>query len=142
VNLCSRPSFRKSNDKTGFTELELDDRTQLPNSRGRPRRLLDNLEEIGLYSQSSSRKSGHEAGQMNLEIDEHTQMSDERSWLRTLLFQTACFLWLLPITALLVLNFKNHIIGASAWCPHQDFYVGWFNPVSAVPLQNLHDFDK
>ena len=27
------------------------------------------------------------------------------------------FLWIVPITALLVLNFKSHVIGASIWCP-------------------------
>ena len=27
------------------------------------------------------------------------------------------FLWLAPIAALLVLNFKRHVIGASVWCP-------------------------
>ena len=27
------------------------------------------------------------------------------------------FLWIAPIVTLLVLNFKNHVIGASIWCP-------------------------
>jgi hypothetical protein len=142
VNLCPRPLSRKSKYETMPTELELDDRTQSSDRRGAPRKSLDSLGAVDLCYQSTSRKSGHEAGQTELELDEQAQLSDKRSWLRTLLFQTACFLWLLPMVALLVLNFKNHIVGASAWCPYRDCYVGWFNPVGAVPLQNLRDFDK
>lgn len=77
-----------------------------------------------------------------MELGQHPQITDRRSWLRTILFQIACFLWILPIAALLTLNFKRHIVGASAWCPTQDCYVGWFNPVRAVPLDNLRDFDR
>jgi hypothetical protein len=77
-----------------------------------------------------------------LDFGKHPQLSDKRGWLRTLLIQTACFLWLLPIAAILVLNFKQQIIGASAWCPKRDCYVGWFNQISIIPLQNLQNFDR
>ena len=42
------------------------------------------------------------------------------------------FLWLAPIITLLVLNFKNHIIGASAWCPggHCSSGVGSSDPAA------------
>ncbi|KAF7197544.1 hypothetical protein HII31_01047 [Pseudocercospora fuligena] len=36
---------------------------------------------------------------------------------KTVLIQMFAFLWLVPILALLILNIKRHIIGASAWCP-------------------------
>lgn len=35
----------------------------------------------------------------------------------TFLVQLFAFLWLVPIITLLILNIKQHIIGASAWCP-------------------------
>lgn len=94
------------------------------------------------YSPSQSRSSYNEPGTQQLELDEHPQLTDKRSWLQTVLVQLACFLWLLPIAALLTLNFLKFTVGASAWCPDRDCYVGWFNPVRSVPLQNLRSFDK
>ena len=38
-------------------------------------------------------------------------------WAWHIFSHTVSFLWLGPITALLVLNYKHHIIGASVWCP-------------------------
>lgn len=38
-------------------------------------------------------------------------------WAWHIFSHTASLLWLAPITALLVLNYKHHIIGASVWCP-------------------------
>ena len=40
-----------------------------------------------------------------------------RRWRRTVVSQILGLLWLAPITTLLILNWKGHIIGASAWCP-------------------------
>ena len=89
-----------------------------------------------------SPSSSNEHGLTKLELGQHPQLVDKRGWLPTLLIQSACFLWLLPIAALLALNFEKYIVGASAWCPDRDCYVGWFNPVRSVPLQNLRSFDK
>lgn len=38
-------------------------------------------------------------------------------WAWHIFSHTASLLWLAPIAALLVLNYKHHIIGASVWCP-------------------------
>lgn len=101
-----------------------------------------NPEAVSLYPRPPSPSSSNEQGLKKLELDQHPQLADKRGWVPTLLIQSACFLWLLPITVLLTLNFKHHIVGASAWCPDRDCYVGWFNPVRSVPLQNLRSFDK
>ena len=77
-----------------------------------------------------------------LQLSLQPSSSGQRGCLRTLLLQTGCLLWLLPITALLTLNFKRHIVGASAWCPDRDCHVGWFNPIRSVPMENLREFDK
>lgn len=101
-----------------------------------------NPETVSLCYRPLSRSSSNEQGLKQLELGQHPQLMDKRGWLQTLLIQTASFLWLLPIAALLTLNFKNYVVGASAWCPDRDCYVGWFNPVRSVPLQNLRSFDK
>lgn len=77
-----------------------------------------------------------------MQLDHNTQLAEKRSWLSTALIQFVCFLWLVPVVALLILNFKKHVIGASAWCPKQDCFVGWFNQVISVPIQNLEKFDR
>ncbi|KAF2167799.1 hypothetical protein M409DRAFT_53763 [Zasmidium cellare ATCC 36951] len=46
----------------------------------------------------------------------HWESVKPRFW-KTLLIQLFAFLWLVPVTLLLILNIKGHIIGASAWCP-------------------------
>ena len=46
-----------------------------------------------------------------------TTKSRPKNWTWHILSHAVSFLWLAPIIALLVLNFKGHIIGASAWCP-------------------------
>ncbi|MCJ1464103.1 hypothetical protein MMC07_002716 [Pseudocyphellaria aurata] len=40
-----------------------------------------------------------------------------RSWTWAVVSQTISVLWLAPIIALLILNFKAYVIGASIWCP-------------------------
>lgn len=77
-----------------------------------------------------------------MELDQHTQLAGKRSWLVTLLVQIGCFLWLVPIVALLTLNSIKYVIGASAWCPKKNCYVGWFNVDFSVPLKNLESFDR
>jgi hypothetical protein len=80
--------------------------------------------------------------QTKLELGQHPQLSQERRKRSTLLIQVACSLWILPVVALLTLNFKRYIVGASAWCPYQDCHVGWFNRERSIPLANLRRFDK
>lgn len=40
-----------------------------------------------------------------------------RSWTWAIVSQLIGVLWLVPMTTLLVFNFKNYVIGASVWCP-------------------------
>ncbi|KAL9126766.1 MAG: hypothetical protein Q9217_004235 [Psora testacea] len=47
----------------------------------------------------------------------YTTKSRPKSWPWHFLSHFFSFLWLAPIIALLVLNFKQHVIGASVWCP-------------------------
>ena len=49
-----------------------------------------------------------------LELGAHPQVQSKRKWLPTLGIQFFFLLWCVPIMALLVLNFKSWIIGASA----------------------------
>jgi len=100
----------------------------------------DSPEAISLCTQPQS--SDDDIRRTKLELGVNSRISDRRNWLRTLLFQTACSLWIGPIVVLLILNFKRHIVGASAWCPNQDCYVGWFNPVRSIPVQKLRTFDQ
>lgn len=101
-----------------------------------------NPEAVSLCSRPPSRGSSYEQGLKKLELGRHPQLVDKRGWLQTLLIQIACFLWLLPVAALLTLNFKKYVVGASAWCPDRNCYVDWFNPARSVPLENLRNFDK
>lgn len=96
-------------------------------------------ETISLCERPASHSS-NEA--VKMELGQHPQLLVRRSWIRTILFQLACFLWILPIAALLTLNFKKHIVGPSAWCPSEDCFVGWFNPVRSIPIENLRSFDR
>lgn len=60
--------------------------------------------------------SGNE-GDLRLRTQPLRTVSREKVWSWHIFSHTICVLWLAPITALLVLNFKRHIIGASVWCP-------------------------
>ena len=55
------------------------------------------------------------------------------------------FLWLAPIVALLVLNFKQHIIGASVWCPSgkcdAESYAGAGKAIERAAKLDEHDRD-
>jgi hypothetical protein len=68
-------------------------------------------EAASLCSRSPSRKSGEDIEATDLDFDKYPHVSDKCDWVRTLLLQTGCLLWLLPITVLLVLNFKRYIVG-------------------------------
>jgi hypothetical protein len=64
-----------------------------------------------------------------------------RSWKATWAIQIACLLWAAPVVTLLVLNFKGHIVGASAFCPKGKCEVGWFN-LRSIAEDNLYRFDR
>jgi hypothetical protein len=53
-------------------------------------------------------------------LTEHPSQTSKRRTTTTIIFQVFCIVWLVPIIALLYLNFSNYIIGASAWCPGGD----------------------
>jgi hypothetical protein len=48
---------------------------------------------------------------------EHPSHNTKRGNTTTVLFQVFCIVWLVPIIALLYLNFSRYVIGPSAWCP-------------------------
>lgn len=56
-------------------------------------------------------------GALRLRTQPQRTVSREKVWSWHIFSHTICVLWLAPITALLVLNFKRHVIGASVWCP-------------------------
>ena len=49
-----------------------------------------------------------------IELGNHPQIAKKRGWLSTFIIQILAFLWLVPVVALLYLNYTNYIIGASA----------------------------
>ncbi|KAI7707375.1 hypothetical protein KC353_g11667, partial [Hortaea werneckii] len=77
-----------------------------------------------------------------LELGDHPPLQKSRSWLKTILLQTLCLLWTVPIMALLVLNFKRHIIGASAWCPNDDCWVQGFSVNTSTTVSRITKFDR
>lgn len=60
--------------------------------------------------------SNNEGG-LRLRTQPRRTVSREKVWSWHIFSHTICVLWLAPIAALLVLNFKRHVIGASVWCP-------------------------
>lgn len=103
--------------------------------------LQDQVETISLCDYPSNNRNKR-ISEATLELENELQLSEKRRWPMTLLVQIAPFFWMLPIIALLTLNLKKYIIGPSAYCPNQDCFVGWFNPVSSVPQSNLQSFDR
>lgn len=80
--------------------------------------------------------------QPSINMMNHPQMARKRTWLTTIVMQIGCLLWLVPIVYLLVINFKGHIIGASAWCPGGNCFVDAFNTDTMIPQLNMLKFDK
>ena len=56
-------------------------------------------------------------GRKSIPEHEYTTASRPRSYTWHIISHIFSFLWLAPIIALLVLNFRNTIVGSSAWCP-------------------------
>ncbi|KAI6823531.1 hypothetical protein KC340_g11738 [Hortaea werneckii] len=77
-----------------------------------------------------------------LELGDHPPLQKSRSWLKTILLQSLCLLWTAPIMALLVLNFKRHIIGASAWCPNDNCWVQGFSVNTSTTVTRITKFDR
>lgn len=92
-------------------------------------------------SVAGSQSPEEESLKPEMELGRHPQLAKPRNWITTSIIQLACLLWLAPVITLLVLNFKGHVVGASAWCPNQNCQVGWFN-IQSVAQHNLYKFDR
>jgi hypothetical protein len=77
-----------------------------------------------------------------IELGDHTPMMKPRGWIMTIFWQIFGFLWLVPVVALLYLNFTEWVIGASAWCPGGHCWVNAFNPITSVPVALTKKYDK
>ena len=66
-----------------------------------------------------------------------------RRWSWHFLSHLFALLWLAPIIALLVLNYKRHVIGASVWCPKGKCSADPFgdNAIARAEELDLHDHD-
>ena len=69
--------------------------------------------------------------------------SRARRWSWHFLSHIFALLWLAPIIALLVLNYKRHVIGASVWCPKGKCSADPFgdNAIARAEELDLHDHD-
>ena len=76
------------------------------------------------------------------EIQRFTK-SRARRWSWHFLSHIFALLWLAPIIALLVLNYKRHVIGASVWCPKGKCSADPFgdNAIARAEELDLHDHD-
>jgi hypothetical protein len=66
----------------------------------------------------------------------------QRGLIVACVFQAICFLWIPFILTFIVLNFLQHVVGATIWCLGRHCHVELFNPVFSVPISNLDHFDK
>ncbi|PPJ58565.1 hypothetical protein CBER1_06690 [Cercospora berteroae] len=73
--------------------------------------------DAGTMAMDSSGSDKEQESEKYESIEPGRRILTSRPWLSTLGMQLASLLWLAPIIALLYLNFKNHVIGQSAWCP-------------------------
>ena len=103
----------------------------------------DISESISLNYQPQSNASG-ELEQLKSEPCQPSQpkQSKPRGLLVTCIFQVFCFLWIPFILTFIVLNFLQHIVGATIWCLGRHCHVELFNPVTSIPIANLDHFDK
>ena len=68
-------------------------------------------------------------------------ISRPKSYLWHLLSQLLSLLWLGPIITLLVLNFRNHVIGASIWCPFGKCFSDAFGDDAIATAVRLDKWD-
>lgn len=75
------------------------------------------------------------------EVERSTR--SRRRWSWHFLSHLFALLWLAPVTALLVLNYKRHVIGASVWCPKGKCSADPFgvNAIARAEELDLHDHD-
>ncbi|GIZ37826.1 hypothetical protein CKM354_000125900 [Cercospora kikuchii] len=73
--------------------------------------------DAGAMAMDSSGSDKEQESEKYESIEPGRRILTTRPWPSTLGMQLASILWLAPIIALLYLNFKNHEIGQSAWCP-------------------------
>lgn len=74
--------------------------------------------DIAYHSVSSDMDLTDSASNSNrpkIELGNHPQLSQKRGIIVTFTVQIFALLWLVPIVALLWLNFSGYIIGATAW---------------------------
>lgn len=65
-----------------------------------------------------------------------------RSWTWAVVSQTISVLWLAPIIALLILNFKPYVIGASIWCPRGSCAADPFSASSEGSMKKRANLDS
>lgn len=83
-----------------------------------------------------------EGEQLDPELPQPLQSFDRRGLFVTCIIQGLCFLWVPAILTFVVLNFVQHLVGATVWCLGRHCYVELFNPVISVPISNLQHFDE
>lgn len=103
----------------------------------------DISESISLAYQPQSNDSD-EGEQLKPEPCQPSQSKSprHRGLIVTCVFQGACFLWIPFILTFIVLNFLQHVVGATVWCLGRNCHVELFNPVTSIPISNLDRFDK
>ena len=76
------------------------------------------------------------------EVQRYTRSRAKR-WSWHFFSHLFAFLWLAPIIALLILNYKNHVIGASVWCPKGKCSADAFGDQAFAKAEELdkHDHD-
>lgn len=67
--------------------------------------------------------------------------SQPRSWSWHIFSLLLSLLWLGPIITLLVLNFRNHVIGASIWCPFGKCFSDAFGDDAIATAVRLDKWD-
>lgn len=64
------------------------------------------------------------------------------SWIWAVVSQVIGLLWLAPISALLVLNYKKFVIGASVWCPGGKCRTDFLSDLTSVVLKKASELDR
>lgn len=64
------------------------------------------------------------------------------SWVWAVVSQVIGVLWLIPISALLVLNYTNYVIGASVWCPRGKCQADFLSDYTSAVLKKASELDR
>ena len=65
-----------------------------------------------------------------------------RSWTWAIISQVIGVLWLAPMTSLLILNFKEYVIGASVWCPRGRCSSDFLNQSVGETMAKANQLDR